>query len=572
MKDSESLRSTGPRRFAKSLGPGFLVLIGLALWFGLRVVVDKSGDSNLTRDANSCGKIDRIKPSIELALESLDMILHDKDYKKASVKRLQGAVRIPTVVQDINPDPMEDIEYYNRFFEFHKYLEKQFPLVYRELTVEKVNEVGLLYTWEGSDSSLKPLLLTAHQDVVPVNSATLEQWKYPPFEGHYDEESDLLYGRGSNDCKNLLIAELEAIEQLVDDGFKPNRTLIVALGFDEEASGTWGAGSLSKFITDRYGDDSMYAIIDEGEGLTRLSDDVLVATPINAEKGYVDVQISIMGQGGHSSLPPDHTTIGIAAELISLIENNQYDLEFHTDHPMYGLLRCVAEHSDLFDPKTKKAVIRAPKCKKQAAYLQEFLASSKLLRDTIRSTIAVDIIQGGVKANALPESTTFLVNHRVDIEFKVQDVVDRDLQTVMDVAKKFSYGVIYDNKTYLEPTDNGYIKLEALRALEPAPRSPNSGPVWDLLAGTITDLFESRVFGDDELDVYVTTTLFSGNTDTKYYWNLSKNIYRFIGSIVDPKILKTLHSVNEHVDMPGHLSAIAFVYEYIVNVNEYASN
>jgi len=54
------------------------------------------------------------------------------------------------------------------------------------LTLTKVNTYGLLYEWKGSDDSLKPLLLVAHQDVVPVDPDTIDEWTYPPYSGYYD--------------------------------------------------------------------------------------------------------------------------------------------------------------------------------------------------------------------------------------------------------------------------------------------------------------------------------------------------------------------------------------------------
>ena len=150
------------------------------------------------------------------------------------------------------------------------------------------------------------------------------------------------------------------------------------------------------------------------------------------------------------------------------------------------------------------------------------------------------------------------------------EVFERNIEYAKKIAEKYGYGLSKNGDDYIIPeTDLGHIDITLLRELEPAPLSPSSGPVWDILAGTIQDVFENGVLQNNE-EFYVTTGLFSGNTDTKYYWNLSKNIYRFVGSIIDIDLLRTLHSVNEHVDVPGHLSAIAFVYEYIVNVNEYA--
>ena len=125
---------------------------------------------------------------------------------------------------------------------------------------------GLLYTWQGSDDKLKPLVLMAHQDVVPVPASTVDAWTHPPFSGHYDGR--YIWGRGSSDCKNQLIAEMETVELLLAADFKPKRTIIMSFGFDEEISGRQGAGHLSKFLIDRYGEDSIAAIVDEGAGFS----------------------------------------------------------------------------------------------------------------------------------------------------------------------------------------------------------------------------------------------------------------------------------------------------------------
>lgn len=92
------------------------------------------------------------------------------------------------------------------------------------------------------DYSSKPILLAAHQDVVPANSAV--RWSHPPFEPYYDGQ--YLWGRGSSDCKNNLIGILSALESLLKQGWKPNRTVIAAFGFDEETGGVRGATNIAR--------------------------------------------------------------------------------------------------------------------------------------------------------------------------------------------------------------------------------------------------------------------------------------------------------------------------------------
>jgi Gly-Xaa carboxypeptidase len=87
---------------------------------------------------------------------------------------------------------------------------------------------------------------------VPVNPETTDKWKHPPYSGHFDGER--IWGRGTADDKNGLIAILSvyspvfmfacpdfsdraAVEYLVSASFEPARTLVLAFGFDEEATG-----------------------------------------------------------------------------------------------------------------------------------------------------------------------------------------------------------------------------------------------------------------------------------------------------------------------------------------------
>jgi Gly-Xaa carboxypeptidase len=107
-----------------------------------------------------------------------------------------------------------------------------------------VNTYGLIYEWHGTDASLKPLLLMAHQDVVPVDPVTVDQWAHPPYSGHFDGER--IWGRGSSDDKSGLIGILATLETLIEHGYKPARSIILSFGFDEESSGTYGAGENAK--------------------------------------------------------------------------------------------------------------------------------------------------------------------------------------------------------------------------------------------------------------------------------------------------------------------------------------
>lgn len=83
---------------------------------------------------------------------------------------------------------------FDKFAAFHSYLESSFPRVFATLQVEKPQKFGLLVTYAGKQghaalgaAALKPVVLMAHQDTVPVDPGTVAEWEHPPFSGHLDE-------------------------------------------------------------------------------------------------------------------------------------------------------------------------------------------------------------------------------------------------------------------------------------------------------------------------------------------------------------------------------------------------
>jgi len=236
----------------------------------------------------------------------------DEEYAGRAARRLSKAVQVRTESYDDMPlDPTD--QRWDKMNAFSEMLEDGFPRVYAALDHEYVNTHGHLFTWKGKDKGLQPILLTAHVDTVPVLQDTLGLWRYPPFEGTItvngtdDTPGTWIWGRGSSDCKNSLMGILGAVERLVTEGHTPERTVVLAFGFDEEIGGPRGAAHLTKAMTNRYGNDSFAFLIDEG--FSGLSNDygAFVLSMGMAEKGSVDVEIKVENPGGHSSVPPKHT-------------------------------------------------------------------------------------------------------------------------------------------------------------------------------------------------------------------------------------------------------------------------
>ena len=120
-------------------------------------------------------------------------------------------------------------------------MEKDFLNVWSKLEIENVNEISLFITLEGSVSSLKPNIVSAHQDVVPVDNANLGSWTHEPYSDGFN--GTYIWGRRYFDNKNMIMVALQAVEYIFknEPDFKSNRTVILIYGADEEVSGRWGA-------------------------------------------------------------------------------------------------------------------------------------------------------------------------------------------------------------------------------------------------------------------------------------------------------------------------------------------
>lgn len=516
-----------------------------------------------------CPIVPKIDPSDVLHNQNtINYILSDKSFHTSVRKKLLNAVKIPTEIFDgmENPQSVKSLKElyeldprWKPFEKFHDYLEKTYPLVHKHLQLKKINKFGLVYTWKGNDTSKKPIMLTAHQDVVPVPHETIDQWTFPPFERGFDGK--YLYGRGVSDCKNLLIALMGTIELLLEeDKFKPQRTIILAFGYDEEAAGK-GAEEISEYLVNKYGSDSILQIIDEGDEGYQDIEGVKLILPATGEKGHLNSVIDLFTPGGHLSVPPKHTSIGIMSQLITKIEDKEFSPILTNNNPVLGQLYCLAEHSKILNKSFKGDILKAQIDQNANQRVVEYLSKDAETKYLITTSQAVDIIEGGVKSNALPEHVSVVVNSRIAVEENVNTVVSKLKADISTIADKFNLGLIIDNQEIIEPTEHGYFNYSLIESLEPAPVSPINGESWNIFGGSLRYLYEDLIFPDSNDTFIVAPFLSTGNTDTKSYWDLTRNIYRYQPSIATKN--SNIHSIDEKLDFEGHFHIIAFYYYYL---------
>lgn len=418
----------------------------------------------------------------------------------------------------------------------------------------------------------------AHQDVVPIDDPS--DWTHPPFAGVFDGE--WIWGRGSTDCKNVLIGLMSAAEELLSQDWRPQRTIIFAFGYDEESHGFLGAGSIAPVLEKRYGKDSFELILDEGglglQSLGTSSDEVIYALPAVGEKGSLDLVLELAVPGGHSSIPPAHTGIGIMAEILYKLENEHlFSPRLDASHPSHSKLECQARYS----PKHVEPWLAQKLAEGDPVSLGEAIAQSRgpAVRYTLQTSQAADLIKGGVKTNALPEKISAVVNYRVALHMTPEELRQRAIRIISPIAEKHNVSLEIDFDDVSTARDDFWggsgkrtLTLSPLsKPLNPAPISPTdplSSKVWARFAGVARSVFESHPnpmeeskSGEGEGDhptVVVTGDIMTGNTDTRFYWSLSENIYRWMPSREGGVF--NIHTVDERIRLDVHLEGVMLYY------------
>ncbi len=440
----------------------------------------------------------------------------DIDVSRAA-ERLAGAIRIPTITAS---DPRKADR--APFEQFIRYLEQAFPSLHGALEREIINGYSLLYRWKGRDESLKPVLLMAHIDVVPVEKGTEEDWQYPPFSGEVAE--GFVWGRGTMDIKNQVILIMEAVEHLLAEGYTPARDFYLAFGHDEEVRGEEGAFEISALLQSR--GITLEYVLDEGGAVT-IGAMPGVERPIAlvgiAEKGYADIKLTAEGEAGHSSMPPKHTAAGMIGQAVTALERKQRParispylkemLAYIGPEMKFGL-RLVLANLWLFGPLFK-------------LIFQATRAGNALLR----TTTAVTILEGGSEPNVLPRKAGATVNFRIAPGESVAELMGHVRRVVGDK-----------------------IKLEPLVTTEPSKISPVEGAGFKAIEQAVYAIFPEAV---------TVPYIVMGGTDAIRYEPLSGEIFRFTPMLISAEDLDRMHGTNERLSLENVERGVRFYIELI---------
>lgn len=445
--------------------------------------------------------------------------------ESAAAARLSQAIRARTMSSHEDATLNAD-----QFQQLHAQLLADYPKAHAAMQREVVGGLSLLYTWKGTDPSLAPILLMAHQDVVPVAPGTEGDWAEQPFAGTVKD--GFVWGRGAWDDKANLIAQMETMELLAASGFAPRRTIHLAFGADEEVGGERGAKQIAALLKSR--GERLDFVIDEGllitEGVMPGLDKPAALVGI-AEKGYLSVVMKVSATPGHSSMPPPKGQSAIAMMSAAMKRLDDRQLPggirgvaremFETIAPeMGGFNRVALSNLWLFGPVVQKQL--------------EAKASTNAM---LRTTTALTMAHAGNKDNVLPGRAEGTVNFRLlpgDSASAVMGHVHDEAKAAMGDAK---------------------FELVALPGGSEASKvSPTQSASYQLINRTVREVFPGTL---------VAPGLMIGATDSRHFEGISEHIYRFSPVRAKPEDLPRFHGTNERITAANLAELIRFYHRLV---------
>ena len=422
--------------------------------------------------------------------------------------KLGQMIRVPTVSRHENEDLSD-------FYAFHRVLEELFPLLHQHLE-KTVLQGTLLYRWAGRDSGKLPILLMGHQDVVPASD---EGWSVGAYSGAIVDGK--LYGRGALDCKSTMFVEMEAVEQLLAEGFVPPCDVYLEYSINEETGGD-GAAAAMRYLRDK--GIRLAMVIDEGGAVMDKAVDGMdkpYAMIGITEKGYMDVKITARGKGGHSSTPPRNTPAARLFAFANEIERKrpfekkillEAQAMFAAMGPSFPQpLKFVLSNFNLFKPLIKALMP----------------VVSPFGEAVMATTCCFTMMKGSDAANVIPKEPYLVANLRTS----VHQGCDASLAVLKKYADKYD------------------LELEVLLRRDASPISNIHSREYAYLTDCIRSFFP---------DAGVAPYIIMGGTDCRHFHALTENALRFAPVRMTSEQSASCHAVDENVTISALAEGVEF--------------
>lgn len=419
----------------------------------------------------------------------------DEKLTEHAAQSLAGAIGFATVTGD--KEEMEGLV---------AYLKERYAAAFSRLNVVDVPGGSLLLRWRAADrrQAPPPVLFCGHLDVVPPG----EGWTCDPFGG--ERRDGLVYGRGAVDCKGPVVALLEAVSSLMEEGYAPRRDLYFAFGHDEELGGANGAAVLADVLQKR--GLSFDMILDEG-GTIRKSHMGKRSYPAAlmgvGEKAVCVYRLTARAPAGQIGAPPRHTAVGMLSEAVCRIE-------------------AAMPGARLLDPVKKTLRASMPAMGFWRRLVVANLSATRFLLGLcfrgdpqatalLRTTFSATQMSGALSPVLLPTTAEATVTACLLQGDTAQSVLRHLRDLVADLPVQVELGEAYG---------------------DPSPISSEKAPLYEALCNAVHERFAA---------LPCIPVILTGSTDARHYAAMSETVIRFSPLLTSDKAYKAVHGPDEYV-------------------------
>lgn len=373
---------------------------------------------------------------------------------------------------------------------------------------------NLVARYRGRDTGRKPLLLLAHIDVVEADPA---DWTLPPFT--FVEQDGYYYGRGTTDDKDEAAIYVANLIRMKEEGFVPDRDIILALTADEEGGNHNGVQWLLENHRDLI--DAEYALNEGGGGA--LKDGQHIANNVQAsEKVYQTFMLETTNPGGHSSLPLKDNAIYHLADALVRIRNHDFPVSLNEVTQAFFERSAELADGELAD--AMRGVLQDPPDPASIAYF----ADMPYYNSRLRTTCVATRLDAGHADNALPQRARATVNCRV-LPGESIDAVEHTLETVIG---------------------NSAVSISRVNTATPSPPSPLTPEMFDAIGQVTEELWPG---------VPVIPTMSTGATDGLYLRIAGIPVYGVSGLFGEIDDVRA-HGQNERILIDSFFEGQEFLY------------
>lgn len=456
----------------------------------------------------------RFKPENKSEIVPTEVGLDGIEIQNGIITRFQEMIQHKTITYR-DPSKIDVTE----FDKFKAMLQRNYPKIHETCTREFHDASGILYRWPGKAKG-DPVVLMSHYDVVPVNE---DLWSKPAFDGIFENGS--IWGRGTLDTKGTLCGIVEAVEKLIGEGFVPETDIYLSFSGDEEISGN-SAPSIVEALKARGIKPKL--VLDEGgavvenvfPGVNKPS--ALIGV---GEKGYMDAQLEMSGQGGHSSAPPPHTLVGKLALAVVKLEKKPFKASISP--AVKEMFERMGRHSNF-----SYRLIFANLWFFEPLLKMLFSKQGGEMNALMRTTMAPTIMEGSQAYNVMPPKAKIGLNLRL-----------------------MGTDTIKSARAYIESViDDPEIKVTCVEGHEASPVSLTTSEGWKKVERAIEETWEGTI---------VSPYLMLAASDSRHFCAISDNVLRFSAMTLSKEERGLIHGNDERITVKALMETVAFYIRLI---------